>query len=103
MFWKSEAPVPYYLSNSKEPYERGKTMSNSTKARANGKSLRTEMAGNEKVVRAHCSDCDSSGTYCYTDIYSLMSDMGDENYFYGTWQFTDYKNTIEALCPGCAK
>lgn len=73
------------------------------KARKNGKSLRTEMAGNTKVVRAHCSDCDNSGTYCYTDVHSLMSDMGDENHFYGKWEFTDYKNTVKALCPSCVK
>ena len=72
-------------------------------ARSNGKSLRTEMAGNQKVVRAHCSKCDSSGTYCYSDVHSLISDMSDENYFYGTWEFTDYKNTVKALCPSCVK
>lgn len=78
-------------------------MTNSTKARANGKSLRTELAGNDKVVRAHCWTCDNSGTYCYTDIYSLMSDMSAENYFYGKWEFTDYENTIKAICPSCEK
>lgn len=78
-------------------------MSNSTKARANGKSLRTEMAGNEKVVRAHCSNCGSSGTYCYTDIYSLITDMGNEDYFYGKWEFVEYRNTIKAICSSCLK
>jgi len=79
-------------------------MKNTTKARSNGKSLRTEIVGGEKVVRAHCSSCDSSGTYCYTNIYSLMTDMSDENYFYGKWKFADYgKNTIKALCPSCVK
>jgi hypothetical protein len=78
-------------------------MKHATKARSNGKSLRTETVGSEKVVRAHCASCDSSGTYCYSDIYSLMTDMGNENYFYGQWKFTDYGNTIKALCPSCVK
>ena len=75
-------------------------MKNTTKARSNGKSLRTEIVGGEKVVRAHCFSCDSSGTYCYTDIYSLMADMTNES-FYGKWEFTDHGNTIKALCPSC--
>lgn len=78
---------------------------NSTGARANGVSLRTEMNGNEIVVRAHCVICENSGAYCYTDIYSLMSDMNNENYFYGKWEFSDAEksNTIHALCPTCTK
>jgi hypothetical protein len=78
-------------------------MKHATKARSNGKSLRSETIGGEKVVRAHCASCDSSGTYCYTDIYSLITDMGSEDYFYGKWEFTDYRNTIKALCPSCVK
>lgn len=78
---------------------------NLTGARVNGISLRTEMNGDEIVVRAHCVTCDNSGVYCYTDIYSLMSDMNNENYFYGQWEFSDTEgsNTVQALCPTCVK
>ena len=77
-------------------------MRNTTGARANGRSLRTELSGDEKVVRAHCFTCDNSSVYCYTDIYSLMADMTSER-FYGKWNFVDAAqgSTIEAYCPSC--
>ena len=77
-------------------------VNNPTGARANSRSLRTELSGDEKVVRAHCFTCDNSGVYCYTDIYSLMADMTNEH-FHGKWEFVDAEqgNTIEAYCPSC--
>lgn len=78
-------------------------MKNLTKARANSVCLKPEKNGDEIVVRAHCFTCDNSGVYCYTDIYSLMSDMG-VNHLYGNWEFTEnYKGQIIATCDSCLK
>ena len=80
---------------------------NNTGARINGQCLRAEINGDEKVVRAHCSDCDNSGVYCYGNIHELIKDMSSE-LFYGKWEFSDSPNplapnTILALCPSCIK
>ena len=71
--------------------------------RLNGVSLRAEFAGNQKVVRAHCFTCDNSGVYCYTNIESLISDMGSDNHFYGTWEFvsSESSSSVRAFCPTC--
>jgi hypothetical protein len=72
-------------------------------ARFNGASLRAEMAGSEKVVRAHCYTCDNSGAYCYTDVDSLILDMADDRHFYGKWEFVikEKLSTVHAFCPSC--
>ncbi len=72
-------------------------------ARFNGKSLRAEFSGNQKVVRAHCITCDNSGVYCYTNIDALVSDMSNDNHLYGTWEFSSNESSsaVSAFCPTC--
>jgi len=78
---------------------------NFTGARANGVSLKTAKLGDEIVCYAQCATCDNRSVYHYTDIYTLMSDMSSDSYFYGKWHFSDSKTnkTIRALCPSCAR